>query len=95
MAHFEISPLCNYNVAESLAELTRRALKRNGMERLWRTNRGNVYNLNGNYFPRLLLFLCICYSFVTPGIVLQSNRLTNFCLHYRQTASTFAGSEFV
>lgn len=39
MAHFEISPLCNYNVAESLAELTRRALKRNGMERLWRTNR--------------------------------------------------------
>ena len=40
MAHFEISPLCNYNVAESLAELTRRALRRNGMERLWRTNRG-------------------------------------------------------
>ena len=40
MAFFEISPLCNYNVAESLAELTRRALRRNGMERLWRTNRG-------------------------------------------------------
>ncbi|KAK4011367.1 ras-related protein Rab-40B [Daphnia magna] len=39
MAFFEISPLCNYNVAESLAELTRRALRRNGMERLWRTNR--------------------------------------------------------
>ena len=40
MAFFEISPLCNYNVAESLAELSRRALRRNGMERLWRTNRG-------------------------------------------------------
>lgn len=39
MAFFEISPLCNYNVAESLAELSRRALRRNGMERLWRTNR--------------------------------------------------------
>ena len=42
MAFFEISPLCNYNVAESLAELTRRALRRNGMERLWRTNRGTT-----------------------------------------------------
>lgn len=43
MAFFEISPLCNYNVAESLAELTRRALRRNGMERLWRTNRGKLF----------------------------------------------------
>lgn len=46
MAFFEISPLCNYNVAESLAELTRRALRRNGMERLWRTNRGISFKLH-------------------------------------------------
>lgn len=50
MAFFEISPLCNYNVAESLAELTRRALRRNGMERLWRTNRGKDENNLGLFW---------------------------------------------
>ena len=40
MAYFEVSPLCNFNVTESLTELSRVVLKRNGMERLWRTNKG-------------------------------------------------------
>ncbi|KAK2714797.1 ras-related protein Rab-40C-like isoform X2 [Artemia franciscana] len=38
MSYFEISPLCNYNVMESFGELARRALRRNGMERLWRAH---------------------------------------------------------
>lgn len=39
MAFFEVSSLCNFNIRESFCELSRRALYRNGMERLWRSNR--------------------------------------------------------
>ncbi|XP_039290788.1 ras-related protein Rab-40C [Nilaparvata lugens] len=39
MAFFEVSPLCNFNIRESFTELSRRALQRNGMERLWRSNK--------------------------------------------------------
>uniref|UniRef100_A0A8C4WV41 small monomeric GTPase n=1 Tax=Eptatretus burgeri TaxID=7764 RepID=A0A8C4WV41_EPTBU len=39
MTFFEVSPLCNFNVTESLTELSRIALMRHGMERLWRPNR--------------------------------------------------------
>ncbi|XP_069122835.1 ras-related protein Rab-40C-like [Argopecten irradians] len=35
MAFFEVSPLCDFNVTESFAELSRLALKRNGMSRTW------------------------------------------------------------
>lgn len=41
MAFFEVSPLCDFNIRESFSELSRRALQRNGMERLWRSNKGN------------------------------------------------------
>lgn len=40
MSCFEISPLCDFNIRESFCELARMALHRNGMERIWRTNRG-------------------------------------------------------
>ena len=40
MGFFEISPLVDFNVSESFVELARMALKRNGMERLWRSNKG-------------------------------------------------------
>lgn len=40
MAFFEVSPLCDFNVKESFSELSRMALSRNGMERLWRSNKG-------------------------------------------------------
>ena len=43
MGFFEISPLVNFNVCESFVELARMALKRNGMERLWRSNKGNDF----------------------------------------------------
>ncbi|ELT90659.1 hypothetical protein CAPTEDRAFT_137281 [Capitella teleta] len=39
MAFFEVSPLCDFNVTESLAELSRVALKRNGMSRTWGPNK--------------------------------------------------------
>ncbi|XP_022916624.1 ras-related protein Rab-40C [Onthophagus taurus] len=39
MAFFEVSPLCNFNIIESFTELSRMTLQRNGMERLWRSNK--------------------------------------------------------
>ena len=42
MGFFEVSPLVNFNISESFVELARMALKRNGMERLWRSNKGTI-----------------------------------------------------
>jgi Ras-related protein Rab-40 len=40
MGFFEVSSLCNnFNIVESFVELSRMALQRNGMERLWRSNK--------------------------------------------------------
>jgi len=39
MGFYEVSPLVNFNITESFQALSRMALKRNGMERLWRSNR--------------------------------------------------------
>lgn len=44
MAFFEVSPLCDFNIRESFSELSRMALHRNGMERLWRSNKGILYS---------------------------------------------------
>ena len=43
MAFFEVSPLCDFNVTESFAELSRVALKRNGMSRSWGHHKGEIY----------------------------------------------------
>ena len=40
MGFYEVSPLVNFNISETFVELARMALKRNGMERLWRSNKG-------------------------------------------------------
>ncbi|RWS26709.1 Ras-related protein Rab-40C-like protein [Leptotrombidium deliense] len=40
MSFFEVSPLCNYNVRESFAELSRMVLQRHGMESFLRQNTG-------------------------------------------------------
>lgn len=42
MPLFEISPLCDFNIRESFCEVARLAIGRNGMERLWRTNKGTM-----------------------------------------------------
>ncbi|ESO11729.1 hypothetical protein HELRODRAFT_124204, partial [Helobdella robusta] len=39
MSFFEVSPLCDFNVIESLTELSRVALKRNGMSQTWGPNK--------------------------------------------------------
>ncbi|XP_013407687.1 ras-related protein Rab-40B [Lingula anatina] len=39
MAFFEVSPLCDFNIIESFAELSRVALRRNGMSRCWGPNK--------------------------------------------------------
>lgn len=51
MACFEISPLCDFNIRESFCELARMALHRNGMERIFRTNKGIL--INNNYLKFL------------------------------------------
>ncbi|XP_054156087.1 ras-related protein Rab-40C-like [Oppia nitens] len=38
MTFFEISPLCNYNIRETCAQLSRMALQRNGMENIMKMN---------------------------------------------------------
>ena len=42
MGFFEVSPLVNFNISETFVELARKAIMRNGMERLWRSNKGNL-----------------------------------------------------
>ncbi|CAF2741573.1 RAB40 [Lepeophtheirus salmonis] len=46
MGFFEVSPLVNFNISESFIELARMALKRNGIEKLWRLNKvSSLYEL--------------------------------------------------
>lgn len=60
MAFFEVSPLCDFNIRESFCELSRMALHRNGMERLWRSNKGI-------FFYNLRVILCTHnYSYLIP-----------------------------
>ena len=57
MGFFEVSPLVNFNISESFVELARMALKRNGMERLWRSNKGKgVLTWLSIFWKLLLLF---------------------------------------
>ena len=58
MAFFEVSPLCDFNVTESFAELSRLALKRNGMSRVLGFNKGE-YNCpkNNNTFKTALTLM--------------------------------------
>ena len=58
MAFFEVSPLCDFNVTESYAELSRLALKRNGMSRSWGHNKGIRITVN------LLVFVEYQFLFV-------------------------------
>lgn len=63
MAFFEVSPLCNFNIHESFCELSRMALQRNGMERLWRSNKGNTQiNHMVPALFNLFLFQCCPYK---------------------------------
>jgi len=48
MTFFEVSPLCDFNITESLVELSRVALKRNGMGRTWGPSKGELGNVTYN-----------------------------------------------
>lgn len=76
MACFEISPLCDFNIRESFCELARMALHRNGMERLWRSNKGNfLFFLHNNIlFETQFFFLpytqyCLYKNYVAERYV--------------------------
>lgn len=56
MACFEISPLCDFNIRESFCELARMALHRNGMERIWRSNKGNHFFYSNQSFMMIIFF---------------------------------------
>jgi len=77
MTFFEVSPLCNYNIRESCAELSRMALQRNGMENLMRMNtvlslqelccraivaRTTVYSIERLPLPKTLKSCLISFS---------------------------------
>lgn len=62
MEYFEVSPLASFNIRESLTELSRLVLTRNGMERLWRNNKGNDVILTGTLPILILAFLLLVLS---------------------------------
>ena len=62
MAFFEVSSLCNFNIRESFSELSRRALYRNGMERLLRSNKGIFIVLLYITWTTVLLYRCTIFS---------------------------------
>ncbi|KAL3272980.1 hypothetical protein HHI36_014437 [Cryptolaemus montrouzieri] len=94
MAFFEVSPLCNFNIHESFCELSRMALQRNGMERLWRSNR--VLSLQ-ELCCRAIVARTTVYSIEQlplPTCVkshLKSYALTNISTQLRYTHSTRKG----
>lgn len=61
MAFFEVSPLCDFNIRESFCELSRMALHRNGMERLWRSNKGNIFGYCVEVYFQDCILLCFAF----------------------------------
>ncbi len=75
MEYFEVSSLCDYNVTESLTELSRVVLNRNGMERLWRTNKGegSMIELGGGYLGNISIqFQLLVTTFTHPNPSISS-----------------------
>jgi hypothetical protein len=85
MSCFEISPLCDFNIRESFCELARLALHRNGMERIWRSNKGNQSPTHA-IEKRLLIMFFFSLSFIFTRIVLSCNSKTDKeCLYHRHS----------
>lgn len=88
MSCFEISPLCDFNIRESFCELARMALHRNGMERIWRTNKGEKSSFRRTTRPQIIIACYYC-SFVAPRAVLPNNSQENKeCLLNRHVTTT-------
>jgi hypothetical protein len=66
MAFFEVSPLCDYNVIESFAELSRLALKRNGLSRAWGPNKGE-HSIGRQKIEVINFFILTRYTLQHPA----------------------------
>ena len=75
MGFYEVSPLVNFNITESFQELCRMALRRNGMERLWRGRQvcGNFLLTPATVVKRP------CYH--EPKLLVQVTSLHELCCH--------------
>lgn len=91
MSCFEISPLCDFNIRESFCELARMALHRNGMERIWRTNKGEQFDINMWY--SWLQVYHFQFSFIAPRALLSNNSQENEKCLLNRHASTSTVSE--
>ncbi|XP_055304356.1 ras-related protein Rab-40B isoform X1 [Sitodiplosis mosellana] len=97
MACFEISPLCDFNIRESFCELARMALHRNGMERIWRSNKGKFGEINQLQIMdrKLKKKNCECFfrsfSTFTARVVLSRDCSPNVCLCNRSIAIAAIG----
>jgi len=81
MGFFEVSPLVNFNISETFVELARMALKRNGMERLWRSNKvTSLYEICAQTIVKQITVYDIERLPLPPGIKenLKSYALTNY-----------------
>jgi len=81
MGFFEVSPLVNFNISETFVELARMALKRNGMERLWRSNKvSSLYEMCAHTIVKQITVYDIERLPLPPGIKenLKSYALTNY-----------------
>jgi hypothetical protein len=88
MGFFEVSPLVNFNISESFTELARMALKRNGMERLWRSNKGDHFSiLNHSFCFFLLIFNIENYSVIVVRNMCPCNRQQNRSLWHSQATT--------
>lgn len=66
MSFFEVSPLCDFNIRESFSELSRMALHRNGMERLWRSNKGKFFKFS---VKPILILVLPCYGLMSVKVL--------------------------
>lgn len=67
MSFFEVSPLCDFNVTESVASLARVALQRNGMGRSLGFNRGK--NLFAQLFMIIDVLKCLRFRNVSNELL--------------------------
>ncbi|XP_014663519.1 PREDICTED: ras-related protein Rab-40B-like [Priapulus caudatus] len=100
MAFFEVSSLCDFNIVESLTELSRLVLKRNGMDRLWRhhkvlslqelccrviVNRTTMYSIEHLPLPTSLKSYLKSYSMTNQTRLRMQRYMTkNFDKHKRK-----------
>ena len=70
MGFIEVSPLVNFNISETFVELARMALKRNGMERLWRSNKGINWNDSiSSFYIAMMLFFHYAFMYTNELLI--------------------------